>query len=129
MFGLASTTDDELSGTIRAIDGMFSRLGEGGMTYSTTMSNAKHDNRVNMVKRDYLHHNNAKHNNEQCQCQEMLTVRGAGLRADVRDLKGVEGSTTVPVLDGVEDSTTVLVLDGVEGTTTVVVLDGVEGMT
>jgi hypothetical protein len=84
MFGLASTTDDELSGTIRAIDGMFSRLGEGGMTYNTTMSNAKHDNRVNMVQRDDLHHNNAKHNNEQCQCQEMLTVRGAGLRADVR---------------------------------------------
>jgi hypothetical protein len=40
--------------------------GEGGMTYSTTMNNAKHENRVNRVQMDDLQHNNAKHNNEQC---------------------------------------------------------------
>jgi hypothetical protein len=68
MFGLASTTDGELSGTIHAIDGMcFIRSGEGMMTYSTTMKNAKHDNQVNRVQRDDLQHNNAKHNNEQWQ--------------------------------------------------------------
>jgi hypothetical protein len=99
------------------------------MTYNTTMNNAKHDNRVNRVQRDDLQHNNAKHNNEQCKCQEVLTARGAGLSAEVGELEGLDGSTTMPVLDGVEGSTTVLVLDGVEGSTTVVVLDGVEGMT
>jgi hypothetical protein len=51
MFGIASTIDGELSGTIHAIDGMcFVRSGEGGMTYSTTMNNCKHDNRVNRVQ-------------------------------------------------------------------------------
>jgi hypothetical protein len=50
IFGLASTSDGELSGNIRVIDGMFIRSGEGGMTYSTTMNNAKHDNRVNRVQ-------------------------------------------------------------------------------
>jgi hypothetical protein len=59
----------------------------------------------------------------------MLTFRGVGLSADVGELEGVEGSTTMLVLDGVEGSTTVLVLDGVEGSTTVVVLDGVDGST
>jgi hypothetical protein len=59
----------------------------------------------------------------------MLTFRGVGLSADVGEVKGVEGSTTMPVLDGVEGSTTVPVLDGVEGSTTVPVLDGVEGST
>jgi hypothetical protein len=59
----------------------------------------------------------------------MLTFRGVGLSAEVGELKGVEGRTTMPVLDGVEGSTTVLVLDGVEGSTTVAMLDGVEGMT
>jgi hypothetical protein len=50
MFGLASTTHSELSGTIHAIDGMyFIRSGEGRMTYSTIINNAKHDNRVNRV--------------------------------------------------------------------------------
>jgi hypothetical protein len=87
------------------------------MTYNTTLNNAKHDNRVNRVQRDDLQHNNAKHNNEQFQCQEMLIVRGAGLSTDVGELKGVEGSTTVPVLDGVEGSTTMPVLNGVEGMT------------
>jgi hypothetical protein len=47
----------------------------------------------------------------------MLTVREAGLSANVGELEGVEGSTTVPVLDGVEGSTTVAVLDRVEGMT------------
>jgi hypothetical protein len=124
MFGVASKTDGELSGTIHAIDGMFIRLGEGGMTYNTTMNNAKHDNRVNRVQWDDL-----QHNNEQCQCQEILTIRGAGLSANVGELEGVGGSTTVSVLDGMEGSTTMAVLDGVEGSTTVVVLDRVEGMT
>jgi hypothetical protein len=51
MFGLASTTDGKLSGTIHAIDEMcFIRSGEGGMTYRTTMNNAKHDNRLNRVQ-------------------------------------------------------------------------------
>jgi hypothetical protein len=59
----------------------------------------------------------------------MLTFRGVGLSADVGELEGVEGSTTVLVLDGVEGSTTVPVLDKVEGSTTVLVLNGVEGMT
>jgi hypothetical protein len=59
----------------------------------------------------------------------MLTFRGVGLSADVGELEGVEGSTTMPVLDGVEGSTIVPVLDGVEGSTTVAVLDGVEVMT
>jgi hypothetical protein len=71
----------------------------------------------------------------------VLTTRGAGLSADVGELEGLDGSTTMPVLDGVEGSatmpvldrvegsTTVLVLDRVEGSTTVPVLDGVEGMT
>jgi hypothetical protein len=49
IFGLASNRDGDLSGTIHAIDGMFIRSGEGGMTYSRTMNNAKHDNQVNMV--------------------------------------------------------------------------------
>jgi hypothetical protein len=44
--------DGKLSGTIHAIDGMFIRSGEGGMTYNTTMNNAKHDNRVNRVQRE-----------------------------------------------------------------------------
>jgi hypothetical protein len=59
----------------------------------------------------------------------MLTFWGVGLSADVGELEGVEGSTTMPVLDGVDGSTTVPVLDGVEGSTTVPELDGVEGMT
>jgi hypothetical protein len=59
----------------------------------------------------------------------MLTFRGVRLSADVGELEGVEGSTTMPVLDGVEGSTTVPVLDGVEGSTTLPVLDGVEGST
>jgi hypothetical protein len=64
MFGLASTTHGELSGTIHAIDGMcFIRSGEGRMTYTTTMNNAKHDNRVNRVQLDDLQHRNGKHNN------------------------------------------------------------------
>jgi hypothetical protein len=99
------------------------------MTYNTTMNNAKHDNRVNRVQRDDLHHNNAKHNNEQCQCQEVLTVRGVRLSVDVGALEGLDNSTTMPVLDGVEGSTTVPVLDGVQGSTTVAVLDRVEDMT
>jgi hypothetical protein len=60
---------------------------------------------------------------------KMLTFRGVGLSADIGELEGVEGSTTVLVPDGMEGSTTVLVLDGVEGSTTVAVLDGVEGST
>jgi hypothetical protein len=64
MFGLASTTHGELSGTIHAIDGMcFIRYGDGRMTYTTTMNNAKHDNRVNRVQQDDLQHNNGKQNN------------------------------------------------------------------
>jgi hypothetical protein len=71
----------------------------------------------------------------------MLTVRVARLSADIGELEGVEGSTTVlvldgvegrptmAVLDGVEDSTTMPVLDGVEGSTTMAVLNGVEGLT
>jgi hypothetical protein len=59
----------------------------------------------------------------------MLTFRGVRLSADVGELEGVEGSTTMLVLDGVEGSTTVPVLDGVDGSTTVPVLDGVEGST
>jgi hypothetical protein len=66
------------------------------------------------------------HGNNGNQDKEILTVRGAGLRAEVGELDGVEGSTTVPVLvDGVEGSTTVVVVDRVEGSTTVAVLDGV----
>jgi hypothetical protein len=53
----------ELSGTIHAIDGYFIRSGEGRMTYSTTMNNAKHENRVNRVQQDDLQHNNGKHYN------------------------------------------------------------------
>jgi hypothetical protein len=49
MFGLASNRDGDLSGTINAIDEMFIRSGEGGMTYSRTMNNAKPDNQVNRV--------------------------------------------------------------------------------
>jgi hypothetical protein len=65
MFGLASTTHGELSGTIHAIDGMrFIRSGECRMTYNTTMNNAKHDNRVNRVQQDDLQHYNDKHNND-----------------------------------------------------------------
>jgi hypothetical protein len=60
---------------------------------------------------------------------KMLTFRGVRLIADIGELEGVEGSTTVPVLDVVEGSTIVPMLDGVEGSTTVAVLDGVEGMT
>jgi hypothetical protein len=60
---------------------------------------------------------------------KMLTFRGVGLSADVGEVEGVEGSTTVPVLDGVEGSTTVPVLDGMEGSTTIPVLDGMEGST
>jgi hypothetical protein len=59
----------------------------------------------------------------------MLTFRVVRLSADVGELKGVEGSTTVPVLDGVEGSTTVPMLDEVEGSTTVAVLNRVEGST
>jgi hypothetical protein len=59
----------------------------------------------------------------------VLSVRGVGLSADVRELEGLDDSTTVPVLDRVERSTTVPVLDGVKGNTTVAVLDKVEGMT
>jgi hypothetical protein len=66
------------------------------------------------------------HGNNGNQDKEMLTVRGAELRAEVGELDRVEGSTTVPVLvDGVEGSTTVVVVDKVEGSTTVAVLDGV----
>jgi hypothetical protein len=65
MFGLASTTHGELSGTIHAIDGMrFIRSGEGRMTYNTTMNNVKHDNRVNRAEQDDLQHNTGKHNND-----------------------------------------------------------------
>jgi hypothetical protein len=59
----------------------------------------------------------------------MLTVRRAGLSAEVGEFDGVEGNTIVPVLDGVEGSTIVAALNGVKGSTTVAVLDGVEGMT
>jgi hypothetical protein len=59
----------------------------------------------------------------------VLIVRGAVLSADVGELEGLDGSTTMLVLDGVEGSTTVPVLDGVKGNTSVAVLDGVEGMT
>jgi hypothetical protein len=60
MFGLASTTHGELLGTIHAIDGMcFIRSGDSGMTYTTTMNNAKHDNNG---KLNYGKHNNGKHN-------------------------------------------------------------------
>jgi hypothetical protein len=38
---------------------------------------------------------------------KMLTFRGVRLSADVGELEGVEGSTTMPMLDGVEGSTTV----------------------
>jgi hypothetical protein len=69
------------------------------------------------------------HGNNGNQDKEMLTVRGAGLSAEVGELDGVEGSTTVPVLDGVEGSTTVAMLDGMKGSTTMAVLDRVEGMT
>jgi hypothetical protein len=55
---------------------------------------------------------------------KMLTFRRVGLSADVGELEGVEGSTTVSVLNGVEGITAVPVLDGVEGSTTVAVLDG-----
>jgi hypothetical protein len=114
MFVLASTADGELLGTIHAIYGMcFIRSGEGRITYSTTMNNAKHDNRVNRVQQDNLQHNNAKHNNEQCQFQEVLIVRGAELSADVGELEGLDGNTTMPVLDEVEGRTTVPVLDGI----------------
>jgi hypothetical protein len=64
MFGLASTTHGELSGTSHAIDGMcFIRSGEGKMTYTTTMNNGKHDNRVNRVQQDDLQHKTGKNNN------------------------------------------------------------------
>jgi hypothetical protein len=59
MFGLASTTHGELSGTNHAIDGMcFIRSGDGRTTYTTIMNNTKHENRVNMVQQDDLQHYN-----------------------------------------------------------------------
>jgi hypothetical protein len=64
MFGLASTTHGELSGTIHAIDGMcFIRSGDARTNYTTTMNNGKRDNRVNRVQQDDLQHYNAKDNN------------------------------------------------------------------
>jgi hypothetical protein len=65
MFGLTSTTHGELLGTIHAIDGMcFIRSGDGRITYTITMNNAKHDNQVNRVQQDGLQHYNGKHNND-----------------------------------------------------------------
>jgi hypothetical protein len=65
MFGLASTTHGELSDTIHAIDRMcFIRSGDGRTTYTTTMNNAKDDNRVYRVQQDDLQHYNGYHNND-----------------------------------------------------------------
>jgi hypothetical protein len=47
IFGLGGNRDGwagALSGTIHAIDGMFIRSGEDGMTYRRQMNNGKHDN-------------------------------------------------------------------------------------
>jgi hypothetical protein len=89
-----------MSGSIHAIDGMFIRSGEVGMTYSRTINNVKHGNQVSRVKPSMV-----------TRTEKRLTMKGAGLSAEVGELDRVEDNTTVAVLDRVQGSTIVAVLD------------------